>query len=149
MEPTVWKVGPYEEWANNKMFGELLTYWRQMKNLSRKEAARRLDLSSEYIRLIEHGLRTPAAGNMPHILKLYDVQYTIDEGRWVIGTNAFEFTSRIQTARNEPLPPRLLQSKTRHELLGAILEKLSRSNKDDLIKTYEFVMDSRENHDVQ
>lgn len=147
-EPTVWKVGPYEEWGNNKMFGELLAYWRQMKNLSRKEAARRLDLSSEYIRLIEHGLRIPAEAHMHHILELYDVQYTRVEGRWVIGTNAFEFTSRIKAARNEPLPPPLIRSKTRHELLGALLEVLSRSNKDDLIKTYEFVMDSRENHDV-
>lgn len=148
MDVKIWKVGPYEEWENNKSFGELLAYWRQMKNISRKEAARRLDLSPEYVRLIEHGLRIPAEGHMHHILDLYEVEYTRVDGRWVVGTNAFEFTSRIKEARNAPLPPPRLGAMPRHEMLGHILERLAKANKDTLLEVYKLLERSRENPDV-
>lgn len=148
-ELTIWTVGPDEDWPNNKTFGERLALWRQLKNFSRAQAAQRLNLSPEYIRLIEHGLRTPAEGHMMHILDLYGIEYVYADKRWVVGNEAFEFTSRIRDRRapDAGLPPSRPGAMGKHELLGHILERLSKADKATLLDVQNF-LDSRGIHDV-
>lgn len=70
-------VGPGLE-ADNRRFGELLEQLRWKAGLTRAEAAARLGLSSEYLRLIEAGRRTPALGQMQHFLSLYGADAEIE-----------------------------------------------------------------------
>ena len=64
-------VGPGE--ADNEHFGEILERLRKRAGLSRMEAAKAIGVTSEYIRLIERGKRTPAAGQMPKIMGAYGI----------------------------------------------------------------------------
>jgi transcriptional regulator with XRE-family HTH domain len=62
-------VGPGE--SDNSRFGELLERLRRRAGLSRADAAAKLGFSSEYLRLIEVGRRTPAFGQMRNFLAAY------------------------------------------------------------------------------
>jgi transcriptional regulator with XRE-family HTH domain len=65
-------VGPGE--GGNAEFGALLEKLREIAGLSRADAASRLGLSAEYLRLIEAGKRTPALGQMPRFLDAYGAE---------------------------------------------------------------------------
>lgn len=106
-------VGPGK--PDNGRFGELLERLRSKAGLSRADAAAKLGFSSEYLRLIEVGKRTPALGQMRNLLGAYGADGDVerispqgyrqdllvfdplngDEGDPVI----VEFTSRIREAR--------------------------------------------------
>lgn len=94
-------VGPDQE--DNATFGLLLRSLRDEADLSRAEAAMRIGLSAEYIRLMEKGLRVPAAGTMRLILSEYEVPCEIRsiDNQYVImfRTYKIHFTSRIQESR--------------------------------------------------
>ncbi len=64
------RVGPGLE-PDNRRFGELLERLRKHAGLSRADAASSLGFSSEYLRLIEAGKRTPALGQMRSFLDTY------------------------------------------------------------------------------
>ncbi|WP_421735723.1 helix-turn-helix transcriptional regulator [Cellulomonas sp.] len=106
--------------ADNRSFGELLERLRWHAHLSRSDAAAKLGLSSEYLRLIEAGRRTPALGQMHNFLAAYGAEGETQKvmpggdrpdlivldplnGEPVI----VEFTSRIREARRTALggPP--------------------------------------------
>ena len=107
-------VGPGE--PGNSRFGELLERLRWKAGLSRAHAAAKLGLSSEYLRLIEVGKRTPALGQMRNLLDAYgadgDIQWISPEGHRedlvvldpLDGDPVIvEFTSRIREARRRAL----------------------------------------------
>jgi transcriptional regulator with XRE-family HTH domain len=94
-----WKVGPNE--PDNVPFGDLLKRFRVQKGLTRAQAADRLAVTSEYLRLIERGKRTPAFGTMPLIFGIYDVHFITDGERYVIDEASIEFTSRIREGRQK------------------------------------------------
>ena len=71
-QPPDWTVGPGQ--PDNSRFGELLESLRWKAGLSRADAAAKLGLSSEYLRLIEIGKRTPALGQMRNLLYVYGAQ---------------------------------------------------------------------------
>lgn len=106
--------------ADNRRFGGLLESLRWRAHLSRADAAAKLGLSAEYLRLIEGGKRTPALGQMHNFLAVYGAEGEIQKampggdrpdlivldplkGEPVI----VEFTSRIREARRTALggPP--------------------------------------------
>src|SRR4051794_38552314 len=110
-------VGPGQK--HNSRFGELLESLRWKAGLSRADAAAILGLSSEYLRLIEVGKRTPALGQMRNLLDVYGAQGEVetisregyrqdlavfdpldDDGEPPI---VVEFTSRIREARRRAL----------------------------------------------
>ncbi len=110
-------VGPGE--ADNSRFGRLLERLRLKADLSRADAAARLGFSSEYLRLIEVGKRTPALGQMRNLLSAYGAIGAVEE----ISPQGYrqdllvfdplhgddgeptfvEFTSRIREARRSAL----------------------------------------------
>lgn len=144
---TEWKVGPRE--ADNEKLGELLLELRTKAGFSRTTAAHRLDLSSEYLRLIERGVRTPVEGNMRSILDLYRATYTVELGRIVIGDVSVEFTSRIKEPRRKayieeevPVPATMSRS-TR---IGRIVELLISAENEDLRQVHVHLTRSREKH---
>lgn len=65
-------VGPGRT-EDNRRFGRLLADLREAAGLSRSEAANALEVSSEYLRLIELGRRTPAMAQMRAFLSVYKV----------------------------------------------------------------------------
>jgi transcriptional regulator with XRE-family HTH domain len=69
-------VGPGE--PHNSRFGELLESLRWKAGLSRADAAAKLGLSSEYLRLIEVGKRTPALGQMRNLLDAYGAEGEVE-----------------------------------------------------------------------
>ena len=71
-----WVVGPGE--PDNSRFGELLEGLRWKAGLSRADAAAKLGLSSEYLRLIEVGKRTPALGQMRNLLDAYGAEGEVE-----------------------------------------------------------------------
>jgi transcriptional regulator with XRE-family HTH domain len=103
-------VGPGE--PDNPQLGSLLRTLRNQARLSRADAAAKLGLSAEYLRLIEAGKRTPALGQMPRLLEAYGAQGGIEQPQpdgsvadlivinpgtgdpWIV-----EFRSRIREAR--------------------------------------------------
>jgi len=99
IEPTHLVVGPGE--PDNERFGELLRQFRMDVELSRAEVANILGFSSEFLRLIELGKRTPAHGNMPAIFDTYRVDYVLDPGVVTFGDYFVQFTSRIQEPRQK------------------------------------------------
>ena len=116
--PVGWVVGPGK--PDNPRFGDLLERLRWKAGLSRADAAAKLGLSSEYLRLIEVGKRTPALGQMRNLLDAYGAEGEVErispqgyrQDLAVIdpldGEPVFvEFTSRIREARRRALggPP--------------------------------------------
>lgn len=113
--PVGYVVGPGES-RNNSRFGELLESLRWKAGLSRADAAAKLGLSSEYLRLIEVGKRTPALGQMRNLLDAYGAEGEVEkispqgyrQDLVVIdplnGDPVFvEFKSRIREARRRAL----------------------------------------------
>src|SRR4051794_24938735 len=107
-------VGPGQK--HNSRFGELLESLRWKAGLSRADAAAKLGLSSEYLRLIELGKRTPALGQMRNLLDAYGAEGEVErispqgyrQDLAVLdplnGDPVFvEFTSRIREARRRAL----------------------------------------------
>jgi transcriptional regulator with XRE-family HTH domain len=68
-ERRVLVVGPGQ--SGNEDLGAILRELREFAGLSRIEAAARLRVSLEYLRLIEAGRRVPALGQMPRFLAEY------------------------------------------------------------------------------
>ena len=57
--------------ADNQRFGQLLARLREHAGVSRADAAEALGVTSEYLRLIERGKRTPALGQMRSFIDAY------------------------------------------------------------------------------
>src|SRR4051794_1178631 len=95
-------VGPDQE--DNAAFGLILRSLRDEADLSRATAAMYTELSVEYLRLLEKGLRAPAAGTMRRILAAYKVPCEVRsiDNQYVIIFRGYKvhFTSRIQEGRN-------------------------------------------------
>jgi transcriptional regulator with XRE-family HTH domain len=70
-------VGPNRE-QDNQRFGRILAEFRELAGLSRSEAAVRLDISAEYLRLIELGRRSPALGQMRTFIDVYGIQGDVE-----------------------------------------------------------------------
>src|SRR4051812_27949667 len=79
-------VGPDE--SGNVELGEILHRFRDEAKLTRGEAADKIGLSSEYIRLAEVGKRTPALGTVRIMLKVYGIGYQVDKN--VVTFDKFE-----------------------------------------------------------
>lgn len=90
-------VGPRE--SDNEALGQILKMFRIQKGLSRARAAERLGFSSEYLRLIERGKRTPVWGSMPMIFGVYDVNYVLAGELFIVDKITIKFTSRIRETR--------------------------------------------------
>lgn len=107
-------VGPGEA-NDNTEFGALLRVMRNRAQLSRADAAAKLGLSVEYLRLIEAGVRTPALGQMRSFIDVYAVDGLVEHVQadgsvvdlmlsdpagtrepWIV-----EFRSRIREARRK------------------------------------------------
>jgi hypothetical protein len=119
-------VGPGLE-SDNRRFGKLLERLRRRAGLSCADAAAKLGLSAEYLRLIEVGMRTPALGQMRKFLATYGADGEVekvmpggdrpdlvvfdpldgDDGDPVLVEFNVEFKSRIREARRSALsgPP--------------------------------------------
>lgn len=123
-------VGPGED--DNKHFGEILERLRKRAELSRLEAANAIGVTSEYIRLIERGLRTPAVGQMPRIMGAYGIHgdsIFFGEKSITVEGHEVEFTSRIQEARGKAEP-------NRYEKIGRIVSLLSTTDEVTMNKIY-------------
>lgn len=126
-------VGPGE--TDNAAFGELLRRYRAQTGLSRAGAAERLGFTSEYLRLIERGKRTPVYGSMPLIFSIYHVNYITDGDSYVVDEVAITFTSRIREPRKEwnreemPDPNRAQQ-------IAQIIELLVQADEKKLRRVY-------------
>lgn len=66
-------IGPGHE-TDNRSFGRMLSEFRQLSGLSRASAAASLEVSGEYLRLLELGRRTPALGQMQTFIQLYGIK---------------------------------------------------------------------------
>ncbi|MEV2241126.1 helix-turn-helix transcriptional regulator [Micromonospora sp. NPDC049891] len=71
-------VGPGRE-SDNRRFGELLERLRWKAGMSRADAAAKLGFSSEYLRLIEVGKRTPALGQVSKFLDAYGADGAVEK----------------------------------------------------------------------
>lgn len=128
-------VGPGEK--DNVEFGNMLERFRREAGFTRARAANAFGFSSEYIRMIERGKRTPVAGNMRRMLNVYGVDAVerIQDQRVIIGDIDVEFTSRILEARHPELPqpqrPRMMKVK-RAKKIGRIVELLMQADDETL-----------------
>jgi transcriptional regulator with XRE-family HTH domain len=124
-------VGPNQ--IDNLSFGEIIHSFRLNSQLSKPKAAERIGVSSEYIRLIERGERTPALGTVLKILDIYGVSYEQKPKSQVVidGNISVTFTSRIKEARHS-----LPKHQTRNELIGQIVSYLSIADDDTLRKIH-------------
>jgi len=120
-------VGPNE--PDNVKFGEILRGFRNNIQISRSEVASRLGVSSEYMRLLERGERTPALGTAIKLLNIYAIpcEY-ISKSRIVFENTSVEFTSRIKEARHN------LPEQSRNEMIGEIVNLLVTADDDTLKK---------------
>ena len=159
-------VGPGEESANTE-FGSLLRILRNHAELSRADAAAKLGLSVEYLRLIEAGVRTPALGKMRSFLKAYEANGEVESVQpdgsvadlivmnpgtgepWIV-----EFRSRIREARrtrrrDEGRPTAASEDAHANQLLddrhaaelGVVVSLLTRAGPDSLRKVRELLED--------
>lgn len=159
-------VGPNRE-QDNKSFGRMLAEFRELAGLSRSEAAARLDISAEYLRLIELGRRSPALGQMRAFIDTYSIQG--DVGRLQPGGDRpdlilmpphgdepmnVEFVSRVREARRRgiDLSPEAekrretvrrreaeLPSESRAVELGYIVALLTKADDRTLAKIYDIL----------
>lgn len=97
-------VGPDE--PENVEFGEILRGFRTMSGLARSQAALRIGVTSEYIRLMEKGERTPALGTALKILENYGIPHEVNitRSQLIFENTLVEFTSRIKEARGANVP---------------------------------------------
>lgn len=70
-------VGPGRS-SDNRRFGGVLAALRERVGLSRADAAAALGVSAEYLRLIEHGRRTPALKQMRRFLDVYAAEGEVE-----------------------------------------------------------------------
>jgi transcriptional regulator with XRE-family HTH domain len=111
-------VGPDQ--IDNLSFGGILATFRIKNNLTKPKAAERIGVSSEYVRLMERGDRTPALGTLLKILDIYGISHERNGSQVVIDGNvSVEFTSRIKAGRYSMPNP------TRNELIGQIVSFLT------------------------
>jgi transcriptional regulator with XRE-family HTH domain len=124
-------VGPNE--LGNTRFGEIIYTFRLHSKLTKPKAAERIGVSTEYIRLIERGERTPALGTLLKILDIYGVSYEQKPKSQVVidGNISVTFTSRIKGARHS-----LPNHQTRNELIGQIVSFLTIADDDTLRKIH-------------
>lgn len=67
---------------DNEAFGQLMKKIRMEQGLSRKQVTEELEISGDYIRLIEMGLRTPSEEVMDDLMTVYGLTgYTDGEHR--------------------------------------------------------------------
>lgn len=139
-----WKVGPGE--ADNQKFGTFLLTLRKASGFSRATAAHRLELSSEYIRLIERGVRVPAEGRFARILELYGVtaQPNVDWTSWLVGSTSITFTSRIKEARGEATGRDISPSLSRARRLGLIMQLLVEADSLTLLHVHKLLLSKRD-----
>ena len=138
MVPEHLVVGPNE--PDNEKFGELMQEFRMGMKLSRADAADKLNLSSEYIRLIEKGERVPAFGSMPKIFEAYGVKYgKLAINTWIIDDFEIEFTSRTLAARRESEDISETLTPNRHERIGRIVSLLSVADDETLLKVQQIL----------
>ncbi len=124
-------VGPGEE--DNEKFGRLLENFRLDNGLTRAQAAKKIKLSSEYIRLIEHGKRVPANGQARNILETYGVSCIIGRNKLSFNNIIVKFTSRIQAARENTTQEIVtIENLTRAEQIGLIVDQLVRADEKKL-----------------
>lgn len=125
-------VGPDE--SGNTKFGEILQNFRMRNRLSRAEAADRIGVSGEYIRLMERGERTPALGTMLKMLDIYEVPCDlINKSQVTFSDVSVTFTSRIKEARHHF--PKL----THNELIGQIVMSLVLADEKTVKKVYKIL----------
>ena len=123
-------IGPDEE--DNPIFGQFLCDLRTSKRLSRAEAARRIYVSSEYIRLIERGERSPALGTAIKMFDIYGLPYIQERSHLHFENTSVNFVSRIKEARHKDskIPT------SRDEMIGQIVKFLVVVDDDTLNKIY-------------
>lgn len=152
-------VGPGRE-KENRTFGELLASLRKRAQITRTDAASQLGFSSEYLRLIELGKRTPALGKMQEFLDLYQADGAVEtiqpggdkpdlllrpfpqEDPLII-----QFASRIRETRQISSPrvrdksanDRKTYSRTRAERIGDIVTLLVEVDVDTLERVHEYL----------
>lgn len=125
-------VGPGEK--DNEAFGELLERYRVQTGLTRAGASERLGFTSEYLRLIERGKRTPVFGSMPLIFSVYHVNYIVDaDNSYVIEDMAIKFTSRIREPRRERED---MRDPNRAQQIAQIIELLVQADEEKLRHVY-------------
>jgi transcriptional regulator with XRE-family HTH domain len=119
-----WFVGPGED--DNEVFGDWLRELRHTAGLTRAEAAAELKFSSEYIRLIERGKRTPASTNMRDICDTYEVvSQKLGINVWLVEDKTIVFTSRILESSRPGNGIEIPKVENRLETLGWIVDHLS------------------------
>lgn len=128
-DPIRLTIGPGEE--DNSEFGELLERIRVRAGLSRGEAAKQIEVSSEYLRLIERGRRTPVFGSMPKILGTYHISFEIEPSLVIFEGYSVTFTSRIQEPRYTEI-----ESWDRDTQIGQIVRLLTTAEDDMLRDIY-------------
>jgi transcriptional regulator with XRE-family HTH domain len=144
-------VGPDQ--ADNEKLGKLLQHYRLEMNLSRAQAANRMGFTSEYLRLIERGKRTPPLGRVRNILNAYNVGFTMqlaENEEWLIVNNTtINFTSRIREARHHnqeleivDVAPAVLDRTT---AIGEIVELLTQVDNRALYQVRKSLLRSRRN----
>jgi|1186.fasta_scaffold119386_2 transcriptional regulator with XRE-family HTH domain len=122
-------VGPGE--PDNAELGEILERYRINAELSRRAAAAQLELSSEYVRLVERGKRTFTLGMMPKVLSIYDITYELELDRIVFDRYSVQFSSRIREARYKDI-----ERPNRDERLGQIVRLLAITDEETLDQIY-------------
>lgn len=133
-------VGPNS--PDNEKFGRLLESLRHNLRLSRRDAAANLGITSEYLRLIERGKRTPALGLMPKFAEVYKVKRCeITGDRVIFGVVIIEFTSRIREARGQKLEDNI----GRTERIGQIVQLLDHVDDRTLEKVYSLLFNRKRN----
>lgn len=127
--PTRLVVGPGE--ADNTEFGEIFERYRVALEMSRAEAAQKLELSNEYLRLVERGRRVFALGTMPKVLTLYGIPYEVEPDGVIFDRYSVTFTSRIREARYKGI-----ETVNRDVRLGQIVRLLTTADDDTLNHIY-------------
>ena len=117
-------VGPEE--SDNQYFGQILYNLRTKIDLSRIQAARCINVTSEYVRLMEKGERSPSLGIALRMLDVYDVPYTVDGSHVYFENVSAEFSGRIKEAR------RHFSDSSRSEMIGQIVKFLVDADDDAL-----------------
>lgn len=121
-------VGPKED--DNPIFGQYLNDLRIAKRFSRADVSDLLGVTSEYLRMIERGKRTPALGTTIKMFEIYGVPYTRNRSQITLDNASINFTSRIKEARHA------FPELTRDELIGQIVKFLVVTDDDTLRKFY-------------
>lgn len=138
-DPIRLTVGP--EQSDNEKFGKLLESLRERAGLSRAAASQAIDITSEYLRLIERGKRVPSLGLMPGILDFYGIEsFSISYSILKFDEYAIEFVSRIKEKRNAGSSELLTN---RNERIGQIVSLLTISDDATLRSIHKKLLEAR------